>query len=207
MSHDQMTTERASDRPAGTPDEEAVGDCPTWDDPYLDRVAASLQFNYDLASDERVHGTTFDLYGLLEIDSHKQFLHPAISFGHQYSYEHLYVDRRPRVTVADLEALVELGHDLAEDLDHDEEHYATEFTFVVVVDDLPDDAASFVAGHQERTMLKYGYHGHYEVNLVAVVPDDHRVVAADVPVADAFDVWDDTTTEGGGVLDRLKGLF
>lgn len=187
----------------GPPTDEAR---PEWDDPYLDRVADSLQFNYDLARDERVDGHRFPLYGRLEMDSHKQFLHPAISFGHQYSYEHLYVDRRARPTVADLDSLVEVGHDLADDIDHDEEHFATEFTFVVLAEDLPDDVATHVAGHDDRTMLKYGYHGHYEVNLAVAVPDDERVVDSGTAIADAFRLWD--TDDGpSGVLGRLRGLF
>lgn len=196
-----MTAEGTAGDPTDDP-----SDRPTWDDPYLDDVAARLQFNYDLARDERVRGVTFPLYGRLEMDSHKQFLHPAISFGHQYSYEHLYVDRRPRVSVEDLEAFVTLGHDLAAEIDADEEHFATTFTFVVVVEDLPDEAASFVANHSDRTMLKYGYNGHYEVSLVAVVPDERRVVHSDVGVAEAFDHWADER-ERGGVLGRLRGLF
>jgi hypothetical protein len=179
---------------------------PEWDDEYVDRVADSLQFNYDLASDERVRGTRFPLYARLEMDTHKQFLHPAISFGHQYSYQHLYVDRRPRVTVEELEALVSLGHELADGIDADEEHRSTEYTFAVVVDDLPPDAESFVAGHSDRTMLKYGYHGHYEVHLVVAVPGERRVVDSGVHVADAFRLWDDGE-DASGLLGRLRGLF
>ena len=201
-----MTAEGTTDDPADRPSDDPPSERPTWDDPYLDDVAARLQFNYDLARDERVRGVTFPLYGRLEMDSHKQFLHPAISFGHQYSYEHLYVDRRPRVGVEDLEALVTLGHDLADDIEADEEHYATDFTFVVVVEDLPDEVESFVANHSDRTMLKYGYNGHYEVNLVAVVPDAQRVVDSGVGIAEAFHHWDDES-ESGGVLGRLRGLF
>ncbi|MFC5971715.1 hypothetical protein ACFPYI_10260 [Halomarina salina] len=211
-----MTAEGTTDDPTDHPSDDPVSDGPagddsprerpTWEDPYLDGVAARLQFNYDLARDERVRGVRFPLYGRLEMDSHKQFLHPAISYGHQYSYEHLYVDRRPRVGVEDLEAFVSLAHDLAEDIEVDEEHYATDFTFAVVVEDLPDEVASFVANHDDRTMLKYGYNGHYEVNLVAVVPDEQRVVDSDVAVAEAFHHWDDEQ-ETTGVLDQLRGLF
>jgi hypothetical protein len=188
--------------------EDATADTrPEWDDEYVDRVADSLQYNYDLARDERAGGRRFALYGRLEMDSHKQFLHPAISFGHQYSYEHLYVDRRARPTVEGIETLVDLGHDLADGLDADEEHFATEYTFALVADALPDDAASFVAGHSDRTMLNYGYNGHYEVNLVVAVPEERRVVDSDVAIADAFRLWDADDANASGVLGRLRGLF
>ncbi|WP_199268424.1 hypothetical protein [Halomarina oriensis] len=216
-----MTAEASGgDRETGAdrPDESATDDRveddttetgetrPEWDDEFLDRVADSLQFNYDLQRDERVAGRRFALYGRLEMDSHKQFFHPAISFGHQFSYEHLYVDRLPRPTVADLDSLVEVGHELAADIDHDEEHYATEFVFVVLAEELTDDVAARVRSHDDRTMLKYGYHGHYEVDLVVVVPDDQRVVDSGSPIADAFRLWN-TGQESSGLLGRLKGLF
>ncbi len=180
---------------------------PEWDDPYLDRVADRLQFNYDLEGEYRANGESFALYGRMDMDTHKQFIHPAITYGHQHSVEHLFARRVEHPRVSDLEHLVSLAHDLAETwVEPSEEHFSTDFVFVLVADGIPDDVRSFVSGFEDRTMLKYGYHGHYEVGLVVVAPDREESVDSGVGVAEAFRLWggDD---EGSGILGRLRGLF
>jgi hypothetical protein len=200
----------ASDRPAEIPpDAEPPGEVPDWDDEYLDRVSDRLMFNYDLDRETVVHGERFPMTGTLEVHSRKQFFHPALSYGHHESEEFLLVQRLARPTVADLERLVELGHRIADErVVADEEHFSTDVTFVVVAEDLADDVAAFVADHKDRTLLKYGYYGHYEVNLAVVVPGAERLVrspAADT--AEAFALWEPLTEEKGLVgrlLDAIR---
>lgn len=183
-------------------DDGTTDDRPTWDDEYLETVAGRLRHNYDLEADHRAVGESFPLYGRMELHSEKHFLHPALSFAHHESHEHLLVRRVERVGVSDLERLVDLGHDLAERrVDAHEEHYSTEFTFVVVAPEVPDDVRSFVADLDERHLLKYGFHGHYEVNLVVVAPDDRDLVASEnADVEQAFRTWDEIEREEPGLL-------
>jgi hypothetical protein len=198
---DAPGTDRPAEVPAGA---EPLGAVPDWDDEYLDRVSDRLMFNYDLDRDTVVHGERFPMTGTLEVHSQKQFFHPALSYGHHESEEHLFVQRLARPRVADLERLVDLGHDIADErVVADEEHFSTDVTFVVVAEDLTDDVAAFVADHKDRTLLKYGYYGHYEVNLAVVVPEAERLVrspAADT--AEAFALWEPLTEEKG-LLGRM----
>jgi hypothetical protein len=187
---------------------EAYLDLPTLDDEYLTRVAERLQFNYDLDTDRRVRGESFALYGALALESHKQFLHSALSYGHHESVEQLFARRCDGVSVTDLEALVALGHDLGAEIDADEEHFSTEFTFALVAPRIPDEVCTFVAGFSDRTLLKYGYHGHYEINLVVVAPDAEELVASEnAEVAAAFRHWEPDEPESSGLAARLAGLF
>ena len=181
-------------------------DVPHWDDEYVDRVSDRLMFNYDLDRDHRVDAESFDLYGRLEIHTQKKFFHPAITYGHHESYEHLFLRRVDDVRVATLDRLVALADDLADRwIEADEEHYATEFTFVVVVSEIPDDVREFVAGFTGRTMLKYGYNGYYETHLAVVAPDDEDVVTSKrADVADALTVWEPIDAAPPGPLERLK---
>jgi hypothetical protein len=190
--------------PAGTAT--VPEDVPEWDDEYVDRVSDRLMFNYDLERDHRADGETFDLYGRLEIHSQKQFFHPAITYGHYVSFEHLFLRRVEAVRVTDLTRLVDLGTALAERwIDADEEHYATEFTFVLVASDIPEDVREFVAGFAEREMLKYGYNGHYELHLAVVAPDREAVVTSRrADVGPALTVWEPIETERSGPIERLK---
>lgn len=180
-------------------------DLPTWDDEYLETVRGRLMYNYDLEKEFRVEGERFDMYGEMEIHNQKQFLHPSISFAHHVSYEHLFVRRAERVTGQDLDRLVDLGHSLADEwIDPDEEHYSTDFTFVSVVAEIPDEIRSTVSGLDERTLLKYGYNGHYEVNLAVVAPGREDLVASDAAdVADAFRTWEPVGSRRRGPLRRL----
>lgn len=184
---------------------EPVGDpdVPDWEDDYLDRVSDRLMFNYDLEKDFRVAGEVFDLYGEMVMESEKHFIHPAITFARHEAREHVFTDRVEAVSVADLEALVALGHELAEDwIEANERHFSTEFTFVPIVEHLPENVRSFVADFRDRTLLKYGMHGHYEINLVVVAPAEERLVASEkADVEEAFRLWDPIEKEEPGLWD------
>jgi len=201
-------TEADDAEPADLP-AEIRENVPTWDDEYFDRVSDRLMYSYDLERDHAVRGERFDLYGELRVRNQKQFFHPALSYADHETREHVFARRADRPTVADLEALVALGHDLADDwITADEEHYETKFTFVVVADDLPDEVASFVEGFRDRTLLKYGYYGHYEVNLAVVAPDDEAAVASEqADVVGAFALWGDVEREPEGFLSRFAKRF
>ena len=190
--------------------DEVVENVPDWlDDPYLDRVSDRLMYNYTLERNHRFRGTTWALYGEMRVLNQKQFFHPALSYADHESEEYLYVRRADRPTVGELERLIELGHDLADErVDGNEEHYRTDFTFVLVADELPDDVRSFVDGQRERTLLKYGYYGHYEVNVGVVVPDERTAVAGDAAdVMEAFQLWEDVTEPDEGFLSRFARRF
>lgn len=188
------------DDQATAPAEESI-DRPEWDDEYLDRVADRLAFNYDLERDRRVNDEDFDLYGRMEMASKKHFFHPALRFGYHESFEHLFARRQPSVTVADLERLVGLGHDLADEwVVPDEQHFSTEFTFAVVLDRIPDDVRSFVEGFGDRTLLRFGYYGHYEIHLIAVAPAQDSIAASpEAAVATAFRLWEPIEKEEPGL--------
>ena len=179
---------------------------PTWDDEYFDRVSDRLMFNYDLDRDYRVDDEAFDLYGRLEIHTQKKFFHPAITYGHHESYEHVFLRRVDGVRVSELERLADLAHDLADRwIEADEEHYATEFTFVVVAPTIPDDVRDFVASFRDRTMLKYGYNGYYDIHLAVAAPDREAVVTSErADVGDALTVWEPIDAARPGPLERLK---
>ena len=190
--------------------DEIIEEVPHWtDDPYFDRVSDRLMYNYTLERDHRLRGTTWELYGEMRVLNQKQFFHPALSYADHESEEYLYVRRADRPTVGELERLIELGHDLADErVDGNEEHYRTDFTFVLVADELPDDVRSFVDGQRERTLLKYGYYGHYEVNVGVVVPDERTAVAGDAAdVMEAFQLWEDVTESDEGFLSRFARRF
>ncbi|WP_224333403.1 hypothetical protein [Haloprofundus halobius] len=191
-------------------DEPLYPDVPDWEDEYLDRVSDRIMFNYDLEKDRTVRGRTFDLFGTMRVESQKHFFHQSLNYANHASEEYLFAQRRPSVTVTDVEALVSLAHELADDpqwLVADEEHYGTDFTFVLVLSAIPDDVREFVADHQSRNLLKYGYYGHYEVNLAVVAPDDEDIVASqNADVARAFALWSDVDpTQRGGLFARLLG--
>lgn len=183
-------------------------DVPDWDDEYLDRVSDRLMFSYDLEKARRIRGERFEMFGAMRVESRKQFFHPALSFANHESREYLFVRRAPRVTVGELERLVELGHELAGDEEWvvaDEEHYGTDFTFVAVVDDVAEDVRSFVESFSDRTLLKFGYYGHYEVNLVVVAPDEQDAVASrSADVVQAFTLWERVRPgDERGILRRI----
>lgn len=184
-----------------------LSDVPDWEDEYLDRVSDRLMFNYDLERDRSVRGERFDLFGEMRIESEKRFFHPALNYANHETREFLFARRVPNATRAELERLVELGHELAETwVDADEEHFGTDFTFVLLADAVPEDVRAFVADFSDRTLLKYGYYGHYEVNLAVVAPDAEDAVASEgADAARAFTLWDDVdpTARKRGVIARL----
>jgi hypothetical protein len=190
--------------------DEIVENVPDWtDDPYLDRVSDRLMYNYTLERGHRLRGITWDLYGEMRVLNQKQFFHPALSYAGHESEEYLYARRVDRPTVRELDRLLELGHDLADErVNANEEHYRTDFTFVLVADELPDDVRDAVEGQRDRTLLKYGYYGHYEVNLGVVVPDTREMVAGDAAdVMEAFRLWEDVSDPDEGVLSRFAKRF
>lgn len=182
---------------------------PDWDDEYIDRVSDRLMFNYDLEKDRTVEGITFPLYGKLTIHNQKHFLHPALSFAYHESVEHLFVTRIGRIRLADLDRLVELGHDLAETwITPSEDHYSTDFTFVIVTDTVPEAIRERVTGFDERTLLKYGYNGHYEINLAVVAPDEEDLAASSgADVRQAFSLWESIERGEPSLLDLIVRRF
>ncbi|WP_216640632.1 hypothetical protein [Halorientalis sp. IM1011] len=182
---------------------------PTWDDEYLDRVSDRLMYSYDLDRDVTVREESFDLRGELRVRNQKQFLHPALSYADHESREHVFARRVDRPTVADLNRLVELGHDLAGDwIEADEEHFETNFTFVLVADAIPEDVRTHVDGFRERTLLKLGYYGHYEIHLIVAAPEREALVAStEADLAEAFTLWETVEREPEGFFSRLAKRF
>jgi hypothetical protein len=182
---------------------------PQWEDEYFDRVSDRLMYSYDLDRDERVRGESFDLYGEFRLRNQKQFFHPALSYADHETKEYLFARRQDRPTVANLESLVELGHELAsERIVPSEEHYETVFTFVVVADEISDDVRAFVEGFRERELLAFGYYGHYEVNLVVVDPEAETAIASQqADTAEAFALWGDVKRPREGFLSRFAKRF
>ena len=199
----------AEDARAPETEAEADADLPSWDDDYLQEVAERLKFNYDLERDYAVRRHDFEMYGRLYVQSQKQFLHQSLNWANYETVEHLFVRRADGVSTADLDALVELGHDLADDwIEPDEEHQGTDFTFVLVVPDIPEEVRSYVDGFRDRTLLKYGYYGAYEVNLAVVAPDREAAVgSSEADVTTAFELWRDLDAEPSGLLGRLRALL
>ncbi|WP_323191145.1 hypothetical protein [Halostella sp. PRR32] len=197
MSGDSAETRADPDAEAGTD-----LDVPEWDDDYVDRLSDRLMYNYDLEKDVSERGERFSLYGRLSMESEKHFFSPLLSYAHHETHEHLYLRRRDSVTTGDLDALVELGHDLADDrIEADEEHYGTEFTFVTVVPEIADEIRGYVDGFRDRTLLKYGYFGHYEINLAVVAPTENDVVTSEVAdIEEALTTWDQIEREEPGLL-------
>ena len=185
---------------------------PAWDDEYLDRVSDRLMHNYDLERDYNLRGKTFSMYAELRMVSRKRFIHPALNYGDQEHEEHVFALREAHPTVQDLESLADLGNEVADEwATADEEHFETTFTFVVVADTISDDVRSFVEGFRDRTLLKSGYFGHYEVTLMVVAPSQEDIVTSEAAdLGDAFALWRDLSQRdsGGllsGVLDRFRG--
>ena len=79
---------------------------------------------------------------------------------------------------------------------------------MLVADELPAAVREFVDGQRERTLLKLGYYGHYEVNLGVVVPDEREYAAGEAAdVVEAFVLWEDVSTPEEGLLSRIARRF
>jgi len=175
---------------------------PTWRDEYIDRVSDRLLHNYDLEKDVTVHGERFSLAGAMHIESEKHFFHPSLNYANHESREFLYARRQDAISVPDLERLVEVGHEIAEErIEHTDEHFSTDVTFAIVVDDIPESVADFVSGYTDRNLLRFGFNGHYEINLVVVAPEDRDIVRSEnADVGLAFQTWEAIETEEPGLL-------
>lgn len=182
---------------------------PDWEDEYFDRVSDRLMYSYDLDRNHRVGGERWDLYGELRMLTQKQFFHPALNYADHEQREHILARREASPTTAELDRLVELGHELAEEwIVADEEHFGTDITFVLVAEELSDSVEEYVSGFRDRTLLKFGYYGHYDVNLIVVAPDEERYVASEAAdSAEAFVLWEDVTTPEEGFLSRFAKRF
>ncbi len=182
---------------------------PDWDDEYVDRVSDRLFINYDLEKGYSAHSEAFTLYGRLLIETQKQFLHRSINYANHSAEEHLFVRRAQSVRVRDLESLVDFGHELADEwVDPDEEHFGTTFTFVVIAPDIPDEVGDFVADFTDRTLLKYGLNGQFEINLAVVAPEHETLVASkNADVGKAFALWQPLVPEKSGLLGRFVRRF
>jgi len=182
---------------------------PDYDDEYLDRVSDRLMYSYDLDRDVVVAGERFELYAEMRVRNQKQFLHPALSYADHDLMEFVFARRVSTPSIADLERLVEFAHGVADDrVTAHEEHYGTDVTVVLVADRIAADVADFVDGFRDRTLLTFGYHGHYEVNLVVVAPDTERLVASEeADTAAAFRLWERVETPDEGVFSRLAKRF
>jgi hypothetical protein len=182
---------------------------PEWENAYLDLVAGRLLYNYDLQKNHSVDGERWDLYGEMRLLNQKQFFHPALHYADHEAEEYLLVRRTDVPTVDELQRLVDRGHDLADRwVTADEEHYRTDITFILVADKIPDAVADYVEGFRDRTLLKFGYYGHYDVNLVVVDPETEQCVASEAAdVAAAFRLWDDVSAPEEGLLSRFAKRF
>jgi hypothetical protein len=210
-----MNTESDTDRvdPVAAAEEADIdlSGVPEWDDTYLDRVSDRLLFNYDLTQNKQVNGETFNMYAEMRLESHKHFFHPALDYANHETHEHVFVTQIDRPHVETVERFITLGHDLSDDstwLDPDEEHFGTEFTFVVIAETVPESVESFVSSFRDRNLLKFGYYGHYEIHLIVVAPDRQEAVASEqADTIQAFTLWQDVTDEQSGLISRIRGML
>ncbi len=182
---------------------------PEWDDEYVDRVAHRLVYSYDLEKDYRFDGERWDLYGEMRVVTQKQFFHPALSYANHEAEEYVFLRRQTRPTVTELDRLVELGHDVADDrIVADEEHFGTDVSFVLIADELSDDVRDYVSGFRDRTLLKFGYYGHYDVNLAVVVPDAEDAVGSEAAdIVQAVTLWENVPEPEEGLLSQFAKRF
>lgn len=209
-----MTTDRKDEQAAGELADESTdgevgsdrpAEVPVWDDEYLDAVALRLLHHYDLQREYTVDGEQFELYGHLEVKHERHAIHPSLTFAHHRTEEHLFVTRTSDLSTAELQRLETLGEQIADEwIDADENHYCTDITFAVVTELLPTEVQEYIDGYRNRTLLRKGYYGHYEINLIAVSPDREETVASQEADAEqAFRVWEPVVTETPGRLSRL----
>ncbi len=172
--------------------EHGLEEVPTWSDEYLDRVSDRLLHNYDLEKDIVVNGESFDMGGEMRIESQKHFLHSSLNYANHEAREYFYSRRQDDIDVADLESLVSKGHDIAEKrVEHTDQHFSTDITFVIVVPTYDDAVAEFVDSFADRNLLSFGFHGHFEINLVVAAPAERRLVhSKNVDMWKAFQTWE-----------------
>ena len=182
---------------------------PDYDDEYLDRVSDRLMYSYDLDRDVVVDGERFEMTAEMRVRNQKQFLHPALSYADHDLMEYVFARRVSTPSVGGVERLVEFAHDVADErIDAHEEHYGTDVTVVLVADRIPGDVADFVDGFRDRTLLKFGYYGHYEVNLVVVAPEREQLVASEnADTAAAFRLWERVEQPDEGFFSRFAKRF
>jgi hypothetical protein len=182
---------------------------PDYEDEYLDRVSDRLMYSYDLAKDVVVHGERFEFAGEMRMHNQKQFFHPALKYADHDIMEHLFARRVTSPTVGELERLVDVGHRVADErITPNEEHFGTDITFVLVAERISEDVAEFVDGFRDRTLLKFGYYGHYEVNLIVVAPDEEEIVESEAAdVTGAFRMWEPVEKPDEGFLSRFAKRF
>ena len=182
---------------------------PDYDDEYLDRVSDRLMYSYDLDADVVVDGERFDLTAEMRMRNQKQFLHPALSYADHDVMEHLFARRVANPTVGELERLVAFAHGVADErVEGNEQHYGTDITVVLVADRISEPVAEFVEGFRDRTLLKFGYYGHYEVNLVVVAPDEERLVASEAASsAEALRLWEPVEKPDDGIFSKFAKRF
>ena len=182
---------------------------PDYDDEYLDRVSDRLMYSYDLEREYVVEGERFELYAEMRVRNQKQFLHPALNYADHDMMEYVFARRVSTPTVGEVERLVEFAHGVADDrIEAHEEHYGTDLTVVLVADRIPDAVDDFVAGFRDRTLLKFGYYGHYEVNVVVVAPDQEALVASEnADAAAAFRLWERVDSPDEGFFSRFAKRF
>ncbi|MUW14331.1 hypothetical protein GJ633_06410 [Halorubrum sp. CBA1125] len=182
---------------------------PDYDDEYLDRVSDRLMYSYDLDRDVVVDGERFELSAEMRVRNQKQFLHPALSYADHDMMEYVFARRVSTPSVGELERLVAFAHGVADErVEAHEQHYGTDVTVVLVADRIPDDVAGFVEGFRDRTLLKFGYYGHYEVNLVVVAPDREELVASEsADTAAAFRLWERVDPPAEGFFSRFAKRF
>ena len=186
-------------------EEQLPTDVPDWEDEYLDRVSDRLMYNYDLEKDVTLDSESFSLAGDMRLESEKHFFHPSLNYANHEAREHLYARRQSGVTVADLQRLVELGNEVAEErVERRDDHFSTDVTFVLVVPTITEEVASFVESFSGRKLLWFGFHGHYEINLAVVSPDEQQSVASEnADVVTAFETWADIERESPGLLGTI----
>ena len=185
--------------------EQLPEDVPDWEDEYLDRVSDRIMYNYDLEKDVTVHGERFDLVGEMNIENEKHFFHPSLNYANHESREYLYARRQDDVSVADLERLVDVAHDIAEErVEYVDTHFSTDVTIAIVVPDIDPDVADFVSSYADRNLLKYGFNGHYEINLLVAAPADRDVVSSEnADVWKAFQTWEQIENEEPGLFQLI----
>ncbi|MFW5896189.1 MAG: hypothetical protein ACOCUA_02275 [archaeon] len=181
--------------------EQPPEEVPDWEDEYLDRVSDRIMYNYDLEKDVTVQGERFDLAGSMRIENQKHFFHPSLNYANHESREFLYARRQDDVSVADLEALVEVAHDVAEArVEHTDQHFSTDVTLAIVVPSIDESVARFVESFSDRNLLRFGFNGHYEINLVVAAPDARDVVYSEnADVWKAFQTWERIEKEEPGL--------